>query len=493
MAEPDLDVIWDGDLLGRREDAQKFAAFLSAAGGTSLVRDDMKSFVVAVDADYGVGKTYFLRRLVKQLSAMHPVAYVDAWSDDLADEPLTALAATLTEALKPIAARGAVKSSMHRVLTASGKIVAAGAAGAAKRLVDAAVGAGTSQLVEQILKDASDEQQDAAAAIVSGAAKDAFEAAPGAITSTQPNKLMLERVAAFKQGRSAIAELKSGLSGVVASLESASLKSPIIIVIDELDRCRPTYAIKLLEEIKHLFDVEGLVFVLGMNFDQLARSVKGRYGPEFDGASYLGKFISHKYRLKLSEFDKLFDLLLAKNPAIETKLQFPRAHSGERPIDLTTSQILARYMRAYGAQTRDALRIFGRLQVCASLTGKLPLAMPYLVPLLAAEMQNKPRGAMPEVRVLANLGFEETSWDGQTHRSRFVGFQQLAEQMANASAMSRADVNRRVNADTRLSLAEECIFPLRDYAGQARVPLADPSRYIELIEEVGKFDPIVGD
>lgn len=489
--EPDLDEIWRGDLLGRRDDAQKFAAFLGAAGSSTFVRDDMKSFTVSVDADYGVGKTFFLRRLARQLAATHPVAYVDAWSDDLADEPLTAIAATLVDALQPIAARGSVKESVERVLDASGKILAAGAAGGVKRLVDLAVGQGTSQLIGQILNDASDESRQAIAAVISGTTKDALEAVPGALTSTQPNRVMLERIASFKEGRNAIVELKSGLAGIVASLRSANLDPPIVIIIDELDRCRPSYAIKLLEEVKQLFDVEGLVFVLGMNFDQLSRSVKGAYGSEFDGASYLGKFISHKYRLKVVDLDKLFEFLLIREASIDPKLMFPRTHSGDRPSDLSKPQILARYMRAYGAQTRDALRIFGRLQVCSALTGKLPLVMPYLVPLLAAESQNKARGSLAEVKVPTNLGFEESWWDGQSHRSHAVAFEQLAIQMAGAAAMPRVDVHRRRNSEGRLSLAEEAIFQARDYAEQAGVPLADPSRYIDLIEEVGKFDPIV--
>ena len=78
-----------------------------------------------------------------------------------------------------------------------------------------------------------------------------------------------------------IKQMKAALAEVVSSLESKDRSAPIIIVIDELDRCRPTYAIKLLEEIKHLFDVPGLVFVFGMHGDQLAHSVKAAYGAEF--------------------------------------------------------------------------------------------------------------------------------------------------------------------------------------------------------------------
>ena len=59
-------------------------------------------------------------------------------------------------------------------------------------------------------------------------------------------------------------------------------KKPMFVFIDELDRCRPTYAIELLETVKHLFDIPGLVFVIATNTDQLQHSIKAVYGAEFD-------------------------------------------------------------------------------------------------------------------------------------------------------------------------------------------------------------------
>ena len=54
-----------------------------------------------------------------------------------------------------------------------------------------------------------------------------------------------------------------------------------MIVIDELDRCRPSYAVEILEMAKHLFSVDRVVFVLSINRDQLAHSVKVLYGSDF--------------------------------------------------------------------------------------------------------------------------------------------------------------------------------------------------------------------
>jgi len=84
----------------------------------------------------------------------------------------------------------------------------------------------------------------------------------------------------------------------ISELASGEPKNSIYIFIDELDRCRPIYAVELLERIKHLFDVPGITFVLSMDKGQLAHSICGLYGNNFDGNGYLRRFIDVEYRLK---------------------------------------------------------------------------------------------------------------------------------------------------------------------------------------------------
>ena len=55
-------------------------------------------------------------------------------------------------------------------------------------------------------------------------------------------------------------------------------KHPLVFIIDELDRCRPTFAIELLERVKHIFDIPNMVFVFGINHDELCKSLKSIYG-----------------------------------------------------------------------------------------------------------------------------------------------------------------------------------------------------------------------
>lgn len=73
--------------------------------------------------------------------------------------------------------------------------------------------------------------------------------------------------------------------------------APIVIVVDELDRCRPDHALSVLEVIKHFFAVPKFHFILSINGLALENSVKARYGAEIDAESYLKKFINVSFSL----------------------------------------------------------------------------------------------------------------------------------------------------------------------------------------------------
>ncbi|WP_346708698.1 P-loop NTPase fold protein [Massilistercora timonensis] len=64
----------------------------------------------------------------------------------------------------------------------------------------------------------------------------------------------------------------------------------LVIFIDELDRCRPTFAIETLERLKHYFDDERIIFVVSVNKEQLIHTISKFYGDSFDSTAYLNKF-----------------------------------------------------------------------------------------------------------------------------------------------------------------------------------------------------------
>ena len=86
----------------------------------------------------------------------------------------------------------------------------------------------------------------------------------------------------------------------LGKLTKTEKSGPIIFIVDELDRCRPDFALDLLETIKHFFDVPGIVFLLVMNHEALNDMIRTRYGT-VDGKRYMQKFV--QYWLTLPEPD----------------------------------------------------------------------------------------------------------------------------------------------------------------------------------------------
>lgn len=75
----------------------------------------------------------------------------------------------------------------------------------------------------------------------------------------------------------------------------------LVIFIDELDRCNPKFAVKLLERIKYFFYDERFIFVFSTNMNQLQHTIEKYYGYNFNGAYYLQKFFD--YQLELPEIN----------------------------------------------------------------------------------------------------------------------------------------------------------------------------------------------
>lgn len=72
----------------------------------------------------------------------------------------------------------------------------------------------------------------------------------------------------------------------------------LIFVIDELDRCRPSFAVELLEVVKHYFMRDDVTFIITTNVNQLSHTIKKHYGSDFDGYAYLNKFFDFIFSLR---------------------------------------------------------------------------------------------------------------------------------------------------------------------------------------------------
>lgn len=88
----------------------------------------------------------------------------------------------------------------------------------------------------------------------------------------------------------------------------------LVIFVDELDRCNPVYAIKILERIKHFFDHENIIFVFSVNVNELTNTISNYYGQNFDSHRYLNKFFDVSIDLPQIDISKFMEYLgLHKN------------------------------------------------------------------------------------------------------------------------------------------------------------------------------------
>lgn len=91
----------------------------------------------------------------------------------------------------------------------------------------------------------------------------------------------------------------------------------LIVFIDELDRCSPSYAVKLLERIKHYFNNENITFVLSVNSIELQNTIKQFYGQQFDSCRYLDRFFDLRTSLPKPDLKNyLANVRVLKNSSV---------------------------------------------------------------------------------------------------------------------------------------------------------------------------------
>lgn len=102
-----------------------------------------------------------------------------------------------------------------------------------------------------------------------------------------------------------IEDFRSTLEGLPALLSvSDTDPRPLVFIIDELDRCRPVFALSLLERIKHFMSVPNVHFILGVHQKQLSNAVQTLYGQSAEDAQvYLQKFITVSLVMDTGEQD----------------------------------------------------------------------------------------------------------------------------------------------------------------------------------------------
>ncbi len=478
-----IDEIWADDLLNRKSEAAALIGYIESIVSRPRLSQEDHAHVLAVDAGYGQGKTFFLQKLAEQLALNHPVAYVDAWRDDLEDQPLTAISATLEDALMPfIKQLPELDKSMNDLRAKAGDVLKIAAGGALRRLIGLAI---TQVAADELLDALSNDR--VSKDFIDEAAKKAGEDIPDKVFLglASDQALMSSRIEAFRKGRSAIEDMKKSLGNLVRSLDCKNKYSPIIIIIDELDRCRPTYAIKLLEEVKHLFDAKGVVFVLGMHGDQLAHSIAKAYGANFAAKDYLRRFIHRRYTLKTATLSEMVDKAIADLSIDVKRLHWPLLVTKDLPanrvVQLPVNEAISIYLKAFGIAPRDAYRVFEIFHISLALTENSRLDIGLLMPLICGfilgSKDDIPNSIIPQKIVILNEIKNDFDW---------FSVEDYARNVLNYAGIDDRRLLQQMK-DGYDPIAQ-WVYHLRQDAKSSNQPLADPGNYRELISTVARFD-----
>lgn len=241
-----------------------------------LVRHSDGELVIALDAPWGGGKTTFVSMWQQMLRKNKiPCFCFDAFKADQSEDPFVALVATFATFVNEHGETS--HADKLRQMTKKAGVVAAQFLGWSTRL---AIKAATLNALDQ-------DQLDELKAIKGDIAADA---------SGMVSSMIAEKISSFDEQLAAIELFKSDLQSMAKTLGGDDSQR-VVVIIDELDRCDPRFAIKTLERIKHVLAVPGVVFVLAIHQEQLAAAIRGVYGGEFDAHGYLRKFINFTCRL----------------------------------------------------------------------------------------------------------------------------------------------------------------------------------------------------
>lgn len=215
--------------------------------------------VITINGEWGIGKTTFLRMWNQYLIDSHyRTLFFNAWQCDYYDDPMLALIGELSEEFGQ-------KSGFQDFVKKGGRLAFRFGGELLKGIIKNRLGADLDAVVDEV------------------------------------TDIGIESVKDYRESKNLLEDFKKQLTEIVADPEN---EKPVVFIIDELDRCNPKFAVKLLERLKHLFEVPNIIFVLGLNIEQLQYAVQGFYGSAYiNGNEYLKRFFDVELSLPSPKLD----------------------------------------------------------------------------------------------------------------------------------------------------------------------------------------------
>lgn len=229
-------------------------------------------YVLLLEKNYGMGKTFFSTRFAQYLRNNKLEAiYFSAWENDYLPDPFLSFSKELQKYFHNINLKTRASNAFDKFTTS------------------------TKKLTKNIFKATQ-----ISAGINAGAQ------ASVTIDNEKIVNAVEELFNDFKEEKDSVQEFKEKLSNFINKLP----KKKLVLIVDELDRCRPDYAMKVLEIIKHFFDIEGLFVIVPTNQDALESSLEALYGikskeQKTNCENYFKKFFNKPQKIPEPDYLKL--------------------------------------------------------------------------------------------------------------------------------------------------------------------------------------------
>lgn len=252
---------------------------------TTMVSETEESVVIALNGGWGTGKTFFLDRWAHKLQMLQNgtspcVIQFNAWQDDDVEDPLLALVGQIHKCLHAHRISKDPKISedfsckLERFASGANRLLSIGAKHVS-HFFDHKIGVDVYEAVSDIAN---------------------YQA---------------KRVEQYEDAIMARVDIKERLRDLASAVRKES-GYPLVIIVDDLDRCKPSFAISLLERIKHLFSVPGIVFILGVDQNQLSCTLRNVYGEGFDSQNYLYRLFDIELFLPKPKLEDFVDSLICQ-------------------------------------------------------------------------------------------------------------------------------------------------------------------------------------
>jgi hypothetical protein len=303
----------------------------------NYLKSEKNGFVLNIDSSWGSGKTEFLKRFYTEcINNDHPTIYIDAWESDFSKDPLSVVAFELLNQIECYMSDADELTLKGKFSELKSKIKGF------KQYLGIMAGIGTASIGlgyapgKDIVHSVLDE-------------------------SLNGNEKLIDDLSKNYQKQSqAIKEIKVHLGLISELLECVyGINLPLIILIDELDRCRPTYAIEMIEVVKHFFTTSNVVFIIATDTNQLCSSIKSVYGQEFDARIYLKRFFDRTANLPENDIETYLSYQDLDFDEYKNLDIYPKSST-----NVPLKEIIAVIFKSFDMGIRDLDQILAQLHAC---------------------------------------------------------------------------------------------------------------------------------